>query len=1061
MSQLSDIINQINSLTGYSVSTGSGYVLSQSATPIGSGSVNTIINYINSLTGYEVPITDIQYVSGSNVAGPLIIYTPFAAGGTISTAGILPGQIIKAEQVLRVINALNGVNINDIIISGSLATSGSNIFDGSLSLPFIPNNKLLYTSGGYVTSIDYPTGSQSTVSASYASTASYAIGYLLVDQTGSMLQPYLLIDQTGSMTVLSSSYAITASYAANSISASYAVTAAYAQNAGAAVNTGSLLTTASVLLNTITFTKGDGSTFPITVNTGSGGGTVSGDYVTTSSFNSFTSSVVTTSSFNSYTSSAVTTSSFNAFTSSVVTTSSFNNFTQSYNTGSFTGSFTGSLQGTASYATTASYALNGGGSGLSGGTDTYIPLWSGSNALTSSFLQQTNNIIQTVYEGNTNSGILLNLSQSVYNLGAWNTGNFTNIVVSDKDKQIAIDALDLIIIGDNSNSQNSTQLIINDTSQSIKTTTGTGDKGLSLDFANLQYSLGDYNNINNGTRITIEDDDGANQIRAISSGSSTFIAQVFGSTRGGVYLGNSQYFTTNEAGLYDVGGDAPLAVCVVEPDNGLTYRYSPSIKVDNTSGLTTIYNGLSITGSVAISGSLNASNITSSLFGTASYANNSTSSSYASSSTSASYATTASYAMNAGTTIDTGSFVTTSSFNTFTSSFNTFTSSYNTGSFSGSFTGSLQGTASWAHSSSVAISSSYAINGGVTQILQGSNITVSGNGTGQVTISSTGGGSSYNTATGSYGSFYSTVTQTNVASTARSMSLNVTDISNGVSISGSIDPFNTYIKTENAGIYNIQFSAQVDKTDSGTDEIWVWLRKNGSNIDDSATSIQLVGNGAHYVAAWNFFVNSSANDYYQLMWYSPDANVRLHAEAGFGVVPGIPSLIVTVNRVDQFLSNTGSFSGSFTGVFTGSLQGTATTASYVTASNVVGSVTTADTASHAVNFTIDQTLTLNQTLTRRFNVDSTSVGSNSFDQATGSFTSAHGKYTIYKGTNARAGEFVTAWNGTTTTYYDNATTDIGNTSDITFTSVIASGDVKINAVAASSGWTVKMVVTYL
>ena len=37
-------------------------------------------------------------------------------------------------------------------------------------------------------------------------------------------------------------------------------------------DTGSLLTTASVSLNTITFTKGDGSTFPITVNTGSGGG---------------------------------------------------------------------------------------------------------------------------------------------------------------------------------------------------------------------------------------------------------------------------------------------------------------------------------------------------------------------------------------------------------------------------------------------------------------------------------------------------------------------------------------------------------------------------------------------------------------------------------------------------------------------------------------------------------------------------------------------------------------------------------------------------------------------
>jgi len=240
-------------------------------------------------------------------------------------------------------------------------------------------------------------------------------------------------------------------------------------------------------------------------------------------------------------------------------------------------------------------------------------------------------------------------------------------------------------------------------------------------------------------------------------------------------------------------------------------------------------------------------------------------------------------------------------------------------------------------SSSYALSASYAANGGVTQLLAGSNISLSpSNGLGQVTISSTGGGGGTgNTATGSYGSFYSTQTQTNVASTARSMSLNVTDISNGVSISGSTSPFNTYIKVQNPGVYDIQFSAQVDKTDSGTDEIWIWIRKNGTDISDSATSIQLVGNGAHYVAAWNFFVNAAANDYFQLMWYSPDANVRLHAESAFGVVPGIPSLIVTANRVDQFLSNTGSFSGSFVGSHTGSFTGSFTGSLFGTSSNAL------------------------------------------------------------------------------------------------------------------------------
>ena len=289
------------------------------------------------------------------------------------------------------------------------------------------------------------------------------------------------------------------------------------------------------------------------------------------------------------------------------------------------------------------------------------------------------------------------------------------------------------------------------------------------------------------------------------------------------------------------------------------------------------------------------------------------------------------------------------------------------------FTGSLLGTASFAstasfitasgvygpYGSNSVISASHAVNGGVTQLLAGPNITLSPtNGKGQVTISSTGGGGPFfNTATGSYGSFYDTTTQTNpIANIARSMSFNTTDITNGVSISGSTSPFNTYVKTENPGVYNIQFSAQVDKTDSGTDEIVIWLRKNGIDLTDTATTITLSGNNDKQVAAWNWFVNSAANDYYQIIWYSADTDLRLLAETAGGGHPGIPSVIATVNRVDQFLSNTGSFSGSFTGVFTGSLQGTsswannATTASYALQAL---SASFASTASFAPNYVLN------------------------------------------------------------------------------------------------------------
>ena len=117
-----------------------------------------------------------------------------------------------------------------------------------------------------------------------------------------------------------------------------------------------------------------------------------------------------------------------------------------------------------------------------------------------------------------------------------------------------------------------------------------------------------------------------------------------------------------------------------------------------------------------------------------------------------------------------------------------------TASFTGSLTGTLIGTASWATN---ALTASFATNGGVTQLLAGPNITLSPiDGKGQVTVSATlSGSTSFNTSTGSYGSFYDTTTQTNpVGNVPRSMSFDSTDITNGVSISGSTNPFNTYIK---------------------------------------------------------------------------------------------------------------------------------------------------------------------------------------------------------------------------------------------------------------------------
>jgi hypothetical protein len=144
---------------------------------------------------------------------------------------------------------------------------------------------------------------------------------------------------------------------------------------------------------------------------------------------------------------------------------------------------------------------------------------------------------------------------------------------------------------------------------------------------------------------------------------------------------------------------------------------------------------------------------------------------------------------------------------------------------------------------------------------------------------------------GSYGSFYDTTTQTNAVAAGNAMRFNTTDFNSGVSIVS-----NSRITFTNAGKYNIAFSAQMEKTDGGTDTAEIWLKKNGNNVAFTNTKFYLVGNSAKEVAAWNFFVNASANDYFEIFWYSADSAVRVFAEIA-GTRPAIPSIIMTVNQI--------------------------------------------------------------------------------------------------------------------------------------------------------------------
>ena len=164
-------------------------------------------------------------------------------------------------------------------------------------------------------------------------------------------------------------------------------------------------------------------------------------------------------------------------------------------------------------------------------------------------------------------------------------------------------------------------------------------------------------------------------------------------------------------------------------------------------------------------------------------------------------------------------------------------------------------------------------------------------------------------ATGYYGAFQDTTTQTAVsANTAYPVKFNTTDLTNSVTVvnDGSGNP--TRITLANAGIYNIQFSLQLEKTGgSGNFIVDIWVRKNGVDIPSTTGKVVLTGSASAspIVAAWNYVLDLSATDYVQLMWSTSNNNAVLLASVASPPHPSVPSAILTVTQQSGIMGGTG------------------------------------------------------------------------------------------------------------------------------------------------------------
>jgi hypothetical protein len=152
-----------------------------------------------------------------------------------------------------------------------------------------------------------------------------------------------------------------------------------------------------------------------------------------------------------------------------------------------------------------------------------------------------------------------------------------------------------------------------------------------------------------------------------------------------------------------------------------------------------------------------------------------------------------------------------------------------------------------------------------------------------------------------YISANSTTDQTGdvAAATAIELENTITSPTVGITIAndGSGNP--TRITFAAAGTYMIAPSIQFKNTDSDDHDATVWFRKNGTDIANSATIVNIpkTGDGGATFFQVVVYETVTAAQYIEIMWLPEDIAVTLDFIAAGAIAPAVPSVILAAERI--------------------------------------------------------------------------------------------------------------------------------------------------------------------
>jgi hypothetical protein len=147
-----------------------------------------------------------------------------------------------------------------------------------------------------------------------------------------------------------------------------------------------------------------------------------------------------------------------------------------------------------------------------------------------------------------------------------------------------------------------------------------------------------------------------------------------------------------------------------------------------------------------------------------------------------------------------------------------------------------------------------------------------------------------------YGEFTKTSDQSPaVINTAYALTFDNTEIAEGISIGSPA----SRIVVVQSGLYQFDATVQIGSSSSSAKTVWLWFRKNGTDVANSARLVTININNGYTAVSMSEFFSLAANDYIEIMFAADATAITVDNVAATAFAPAAPAVVLAVSQIQQ------------------------------------------------------------------------------------------------------------------------------------------------------------------